>query len=526
MTKFVFVTGGVLSSLGKGILTSSIAKLFKDAGVNASAMKIDPYLNCDAGTLNPFEHGEVFVTQDGFECDMDLGNYERFLDIYAKKEQNLMMGAVYRTILEKERAGAFLGKTLQAIPHVTDEIRKRVRKAAEVVGCDLLVVEIGGTVGDIESEIVLEAARLMKYESPGDVLFVHLAFLPTIITGEQKTKPIQHSAKALLQRGIVPDILVARGREILNSSAKEKIAVFCNVCKEDIFSSPDVESIYELPLVLSEQGLEKRISEKLGLYCGKTDFSSWRKLIEREKNFSRQIRVGVVAKYAISKDAYASIFEALHHAGMHHGIKVIGELVDSEKLEKDSSILCCFDAIIVPGGFGSRGTEGKIKAIKYARENNVPFLGICFGFQLAVVEYARSVLGLLDSNSTEINEFTKNPVIDLLPEQKNLSEKGGTMRLGVYSVELKEDSVAHRIYGLKTIQKRFRHRYEANPEYVEMLSEKGLFFSGRDPKRDIMKILELPSHKFFVGVQFHPEFDSRVGNPEPLFRELIKATLS
>jgi CTP synthase len=526
MSKFIFVTGGVLSSLGKGTFTSSFSKLLKSRGINATAMKIDPYLNCDAGTLNPFEHGEVFVTRDGFECDLDLGTYERFLNIFAKKEQNLMMGSAYKAVVEKERRGEFLGKTLQLIPHVTNEIKSRVRKAAEVTGCDLLVVEIGGTVGDIESEVVLEAARQMKYEDPEGVGFVHLALVPTIVTGEQKSKPMQHSVKALLSRGIMPDAVVARSEKELEKGVKEKISLFCSVPVERVYSFPNVQSIYELPLILQEQEIDKEIAEKMKLKLKESDLREWKKLVEKRRGLAKERKIGVVGKYAVTKDAYMSVFEAVAHAGLANEVKANAMLVDSEKLEKNPEGIEGLDALIVPGGFGGRGTEGKIKAIHYAREKGIPFLGICFGFQLAVVEYTRHVLGWEDAHSTEINPETKHPVIDFLPEQKNISEKGGTMRLGAHKIVLREGTRAHKYYGEKEILKRHRHRYEVNPENIEALEGSGLIFSGRSEDGRRMEILELKDGKnFFVGTQFHLEFDSRLEVPEPVFYNLVKATL-
>lgn len=527
MPKFVFVTGGVLSSLGKGTFTSALANVIKSAGIKVSAMKIDPYLNCDAGTLNPFEHGEVFVTQDGFECDLDLGTYERFLGIFARKEQNLMMGAAYKTIVEKERKGDFLGKTLQLIPHVTNEIKSRIRKAAQVTGCDVLVVEIGGTVGDIESEVVLEAIRQMKYEAPGDVLFIHLALVPVIITGEQKTKPMQHSVRALLARGIVPSLLVGRSEKELKEKIKEKIALFCNVPPEAVFSFPSAELIYELPFVLEEQNITVPIAESLGLKIVPGEMKEWKELVERFKKAREVKKIGVVGKYAVTKDAYMSIFEALLHAGVHNDVKVIADLIDSEELEKkpDKIPLSEYDGFLIPGGFGGRGTDGKVAVIKYARENNVPLLGICFGFQLSVIEFAKNVLGFKDAASSEFSPESKHPVIDLLPEQKDVKDLGGTMRLGAQKTLVKEGTKAFELYGEKEIMKRHRHRYEVNPEFIEAIEKAGMLFSGISEDKRKMEILELKDHKFFMGCQFHPEFDSRFEKPEPLFYGLVKATL-
>ena len=526
MPKFVFITGGVLSSLGKGILSSSIARLLKSHGVNASAMKIDPYLNCDAGTLNPFEHGEVFVTQDGFECDLDVGNYERFLDIFARKEQNFMMGGVYKTIVDEERQGKFLGKTVQLIPHATNEIKKRIRLAAQVAGCDVLFVEIGGTVGDIESEIVLEAARQMRFdEKYGDVVFVHMALVPRILTGEQKTKPFQHSVKALLARGITPDVLVARSDEMISENAREKISLQCNVRREDVFCSPSVKNIYSLPLVLQEQGIHLKVASKLGLKLKKKDMKEWTALVRKMDALDgkeERIRVGVVGKYAMMKDTYMSIFESIRHAGLANGVSAEGVLIDSEAIENGKLDLNGYNALLVPGGFGARGVEGKIKAIEFARENKKPLLGICYGFQLSVIEIARNVLGWKDANTTENDAKTKHPVIDILPEQKSVKEKGGTMRLGVQKTIVRPGTLAAKMYGAKEIMKRHRHRYEVNPDYIGDLEKAGIIFSGRSEDGRKMEILEMKG-QCLIGSQYHPEFDSRLGRPEPLFYELIKA---
>ncbi len=529
MPKFVFVTGGVLSSLGKGLFASSTAKLLSSAGVKTSAMKIDPYLNSDAGTLNPFEHGEVFVTQDGHECDLDVGNYERFLGAPAKREQNLMMGSVYKSVVEKERRGDYLGKTVQLIPHATNEIRDRIEKAAAVTGTDVLVVEIGGTVGDIESEVVLEAVRQMRFARPaGDVVFVHLALVPTILTGEQKTKPLQHSVRTLLSKGITPDFVVARSDAPISEHIRDKIHWLCSVRHEDIFCSPNVALTYELPLTLDAQGFTTALAGKLDVKAKPPKLDAWRKLIEKARALKETRRIAVVGKYAGAKDAYNSVFEALLHAGIHAGVRVNADLVDSEALEKGAVDLTPYDGILVPGGFGGRGVEGKIAAIRYARENNKPFLGICYGLQLAVIEISRDVLNLKDANSTEIDEKTPYPVIDILPEQKAVEEKGGTMRLGAKQVLVEKDTKAFDLYKGEMdadhlILKRFRHRYEVNPEYVERLEKAGITFSGRDPHRKIMKILELPDHSFFMGTQAHPEFDSRFERPEPLYYGFVQA---
>ncbi|MFH1751154.1 MAG: CTP synthase [Candidatus Micrarchaeota archaeon] len=544
MTKFIFVTGGVLSSLGKGTIVASIGRILKTAGVKVSAMKIDPYLNCDAGTLNPYEHGEVFVTRDGFECDLDLGNYERFLDIFATKEQNMMMGSIYRTVVEKERRGEFLGTTVQLIPHATNEIKERIRHAAKVTKSDVLVVEIGGTVGDIESDVVFEAARQMRFENGErpSVLFVHLALVPRITTNEHKTKPMQHSVKALLSKGITPDILVARSDTMFSEATKRKIALMCNVLPDSVFCSYNVENIYKIPEILKAQGLKENLEKKLDLKLRPDGKDEWHALIAKWEAAKTHRKIAVVGKYAqTTKDAYMSVFEALKHAAVHAGVRAQLDLVNSEDVEKGLVDLKQYNGFLIPGGYGSRGTEGKISVIKHARENNIPLLGICYGLQLSVIEYSRHVLSLKGANSTEIEPQTKYPVIDLLPEQIAVEEKGGTMRLGAYDVKIVKGTNAYKLYEKEmaqsqqkpagkatekdTIYKRFRHRWEVNPAYVEKLEKAGMVFSGKDPKREIMKVIELPGRKFFMGSQYHPEFDSRLERPEPLYLAFVKATI-
>ena len=524
MTKFVFVTGGVLSSLGKGVVASSLAKLLDSRGMNVANMKIDPYLNCDAGTLNPFEHGEVFVTRDGFECDLDLGNYERFLNVYAKKQQNLMMGSVYQSVIENERRGEYIGKTIQLIPHVSNEIKHRIRLAAKATECDLLVVEVGGTVGDIESEVVFEAIRQFRLEMPAEDSFIaHVALVPTILTGEEKTKPLQHSVKALLSRGLVPDAVIARAPRMVSAQARDKISLFCSVPKEAVFTSPDTDNVYSIPMLFEKQGLDEVLAAKMRFKLGKADLKEWGELVQKMGSGRKQRRVAVIGKYASMKDTYASVFEALKHAAAHNDVKLDAVLVDSEKLEGGKESLEGFDGFIVPGGFGSRGIEGIISAIRLAREKDVPFLGLCYGLQLAVIEFSRNVAGWKKANSTEIDAETPYPVICILPEKKGLEELGGTLRLGAHDVKLFKGTKAFECYKSETISKRFRHRFEVNPELVAALEEKGLVFSGRDPKREIMKVIELPDKRFFVAVQFHPEFDSRLEEPEPLFNGFVKA---
>ena len=525
--KFIFVTGGVLSSLGKGIFASSIAKILKSKhGITTSLMKIDPYLNTDAGTLNPFEHGEVFVTQDGYECDLDLGNYERYLNEYAIKDQNLMMGSVYQSVLDKERKGDYLGKTVQSVPHVTDEIKKKIKEAAKKTNSELLVVEIGGTVGDIESEIVLEAIRQMKFEQGTQAIYIHLGLMPAIITGEEKTKPLQHSIKALMARGITPDLVIARSTKMISKQAREKIAQQSSVRNEDVFCSPNAATIYKVPVILDEQKISERILEKLQLK-GKTtskEFEEWKKLVEKLENLKDEVKIAVVGKYAGSKDAYMSLFEALTHAGLENNVKVTADLLDAQELEKEiNTVLTKYDGVIIPGGFGGRALEGKINAIKYCRENKVPLLGICYGFQMAVIETARNILGWTDAHTTECNPETSKPVIHILPDKKDVVNLGGTLRLGLKKTKLVKGSLASKIYSNTEIEKRFRHRYEMNPDYVKELEKAGITFSGCDEQGKLMKVLERHDHPFFFGVQYHPEFDSRLEHAEESFAALVKA---
>lgn len=515
-----------MSGLGKGILASSLAKLLNVRGVKVAQMKIDPYLNCDAGTLNPFEHGEVFVTRDGFECDLDLGNYERFLNVISVREQNLMMGSAYASVIEKERRGDYLGKTMQVIPHVTNEIKHRIEKAAEVTGCDLLIVEVGGTVGDIESDVVFEAVRQMKFERErGETAFIHVALVPLAITGEEKTKPLQHSVKALLSRGIASDFLVARSNNKIKEETRKKIALFCNVKKECVFYSPNLNSVYKLPGLLEEQCMDEAVAMKMGLDLGEADWGEWKQLVKKIGSGKVKKRVAVIGKYANMKDTYKSVFAALAHAAVHNNIELDDVLVNAEEIEKGKVDLKGFDAFVVPGGFGSRGVEGIITAIKYAREHDIPYLGLCYGMQLAVIEFARNAMGWADANTTEINPDTKHPVVCILPEKDGLENLGGTLRLGAHDVTVIKGTQAFATYGKETISKRFRHRYEINPDIVPELEAKGIKFSGRDPKREIMKLMEIPGKKFFLATQYHPEFDSRLEKPEPLFDALLKATL-
>ncbi|MCA1812695.1 MAG: CTP synthase (glutamine hydrolyzing) [Halobacteriales archaeon] len=530
--KYIVVTGGVLSGLGKGITASSIGRLLKARGLKVTAVKIDPYVNCDAGTMNPFEHGEVFVLDDGGEADLDLGNYERFLDVELGRDNNITTGKVYRAVIEKERRGEYLGKTVQIVPHVTTEIRDRIKRAANSSGADVCLIEAGGTVGDIESMPFLEALRQLRREvGEANVAFVHCTLVPVMGTvGEQKTKPTQHSVSALRAIGIDPDMLVCRSEEPLDPKVKEKLALFCDVDPGAVISAPDARTIYEVPQLLEAQGVADWLIERLGLQqrAKPADLQAWTRYTERILNPRHTVHVAVVGKYTQLADAYLSISEAFRHAGAELWTRVEVTWVDAEQFErgaKPADVLGKYHAILVPGGFGSRGAEGKIKAIQHAREAKVPYLGICFGFQLAVCEYARHVLGIGKANSTEIDPGTPDPVIDILPEQRSVQEKGGTMRLGGSPILVKEGTLAHRLYGEAVIRERHRHRYEVNPEYIPRLEKAGLVFSGKHTNGVLMEIAELPEHPYFIGGQFHPEFKSRPERPAPLFLGLVEAAL-
>ncbi|GAB6879671.1 CTP synthase [Halorubrum gandharaense] len=522
--KFVFVTGGVMSGLGKGITAASTGRLLANAGFDVTAVKVDPYLNVDAGTMNPYEHGEVYVLKDGGEVDLDLGNYERFLGTDMTFDHNVTTGKTYQHVIQKERAGDYLGKTVQIIPHVTDDIKRRIREAAE--GSDVCLIEIGGTVGDIESMPYLEALRqFASEEDPEDILFTHVTLVPYSKNGEQKTKPTQHSVKELRSIGLQPDILVGRCEDRLEPDVKEKIALFCDVSTDAVFSNPDVEDIYHVPLMVEDEGLDEYVMERLGIAdeaLPKAERSTeWRELVTRDR--TKEIDVALVGKYAL-EDAYMSIHEALKHAGIHTETEVNVQWVDADETdERHLDRLESADAVVVPGGFGSRGTEGKIEAVRHARENDVPFLGLCLGFQMAVVEHARNVLGLDGAHSAELDEETPHPVIDLLPEQYETEDMGGTMRLGAHETAIEPDSLAYEVYGDDSCTERHRHRYEVNPNYIEELETEGLRFSGRADNR--MEILEREDHPFFFGTQAHPEFRSRPDRASPPFVALVEAAL-
>jgi len=524
--KFIFVTGGVMSGLGKGITAASTGRLLANAGFDVTAVKIDPYLNVDAGTMNPYQHGEVYVLKDGGEVDLDLGNYERFLDIDMTSDHNVTTGKVYREVIEKERAGDYLGRTVQIIPHITDDIKRRIREVAE--GSDVCIIEVGGTVGDIEGMPYLEALRQFAHEEDEeDILFTHVTLVPYSKNGEQKTKPTQHSVKELRSIGLQPDILVGRCEDKLDASVKEKIALFCDVPTEAVFSNPDVEDIYKVPLVVQDEGLDQYVMDELDLTeeaAPKDERDNgWRELVTQETTGS--IDVALVGKYGL-EDAYISIHEALKHAGLETNVDVETTWIHSEDLaEGHDGELDDVDAIVVPGGFGSRGTEGKIEATRYARENDVPFLGLCLGFQMAVVEFARNVLGLEGAHSAEMDPETPYPVIDILPEQEGVDDMGGTMRLGAEDTEIEPGTLASDLYGATSCRERHRHRYEVNPEYIDELEDAGMTFSGVSGRR--MEILEFPreEHPYFVGTQFHPEFRSRPTRASPPFVGLVEAVL-
>jgi len=522
--KFIFVTGGVMSGLGKGITAASTGRLLANAGFDVTAVKVDPYLNVDAGTMNPYEHGEVYVLKDGGEVDLDLGNYERFLGIDMTSDHNVTTGKTYQSVIDAERAGDYLGKTVQIIPHVTDDIKRRIREAAE--GTDVCIVEIGGTVGDIESMPFLESLRqFASEEDDEDLLFMHVTLVPNSMNGEQKTKPTQHSVKELRSIGLQPDILVGRSENTLAEDTKAKIARFCDVSTDAVFSNPDVPDIYHVPLMVEEEGLDEYVMERLEIADGalpKAERSQrWRELVTRDRKGT--VTVALVGKYGL-EDAYMSIHEALKHAGIERETDVEVLWVDADQMhDEHTERLESADGIIVPGGFGARGTEGKIEAVEYARTNGVPFLGLCLGFQMAVIEQARNVLGLEGAHSAEIDDETPHPVIDILPEQKEIDDMGGTMRLGAHETQIQAGTLAAEIYESDSCTERHRHRYEVNPEYIDELESGNLTFSGKAGRR--MEILELDDHPFFVGTQFHPEFRSRPDRASPPFVGFLDAIL-
>ncbi len=524
--KFIFVTGGVMSGLGKGVTTSSIAKLLQLSNQKVSCVKIDPYLNYDAGTMNPVAHGEVFVTEDGGECDMDMGNYERFLNQNIPRTHNITTAQVYSTVIEAERKGEYLGACVQIIPHITDEIKNRIKKIAEDEELDVLIVECGGTVGDIESLPFLEALRQIRVENgPQNVIFVHVTLAPSLdVVGEQKTKPTQHSVQELRRIGIQPDFLAVRCTEPLQEKSKKKLALFTNVPIKDVLSCHDVKSILQVPQILYDQGIVDSIFTKfgkVGLVNAAENWDNWNNIVETMLNHEDQeVKIAMVGKYVTLADSYVSVNHALKHAGAKLGKSVSIDWIDSENLDNIER-LSDYDGILIPGGFGTRGSEGIIKTANYAIEKNIPYFGICFGFQLAAVAFARHACSLEDANSTEIKPDTKNPVIDLLPEQKLVSDMGGSLRLGANEISVQDESLAYRIYNSNVISKRHRHRYEFNKDFLQTFEEKGMKFSGESDDGKRMEILEIPSHKFFLGVQYHPEFSSRPGFPEAAFEAFV-----
>ena len=527
MAKFIFITGGVVSSLGKGITAASLGRLLKNRGLKVSILKLDPYLNIDPGTMSPFQHGEVFVTDDGAETDLDLGHYERFIDTNLSKMSNVTTGKIYWSILSKEREGEFLGGTVQVIPHVTNEIKERISLVAKESQADVVLVEIGGTVGDIESLPFLEAIRQLKNDVGRDsCLYIHVTLIPYLgASKELKTKPTQHSVKELRSIGIQPDIIICRSEYEVPRELRAKIALFCDIDEEAVIPNTDVDSIYEVPLHFAKEGLDEIVIERLGIECAPPDLSQWNNLVNRIKNLQHKVRIAIVGKYVSFPDAYLSVAEALRHGGFTHSTDIAIEWVDSEKIgDQPGKYLKDVDGILVPGGFDSRGVEGKIEAVRYARENKIPFFGICLGMQCAVIELARNVCGLEGANSSEFGE-TPHPVIDLERGQKNVTEKGGTMRLGLYPCALKEGTKSYQAYQTDLIQERHRHRYEFNNAYKDILVQNGLIISGHSPDEHYVEIIELKDHPWFVASQFHPEFKSRPNNPHPLFEDFIAAAL-
>jgi len=529
-TKYIFVTGGVSSSLGKGIIAASLAKLLQARGYRVTIQKLDPYINVDPGTLNPYEHGECYVTNDGAETDLDLGHYERFLNVPTSQANNVTTGRIYQSVIEKERRGAFLGKTVQVIPHITNEIKHRVQLLGETGDYDIIITEIGGTVGDIESLPYIEAVRQMKWEMGDDrVLVIHLTLIPFLkAAGELKTKPTQHSVKMLMESGIKADILVCRTEYHLSQDIRRKLALFCNVQQEAVIESIDASTIYDVPNLMSEEGLDTITLKKLKLSdATPPNLEQWNSFLQRHKNPKSEIHIGLIGKYVELQDSYKSILESFIHAGAVNEVKVKVTSIHSEYINADNITekLSGLHGVLVAPGFGERGIEGKIEAVRYARENKLPYLGICLGMQMAVIEYARNVLHLEGANSSEMNPETPHPVIDLMDEQKSITNKGGTMRLGAWKCDIKKDSIVGRVYNSETIEERHRHRYEYNDKYRDQLEKAGLTATGINPDTGLVEIVEIPDHPWFVGVQYHPEYKSTVANPHPLFVAFVKAAL-
>jgi len=527
-TKYIFVTGGVSSSLGKGIIAASLAKLLQARGYQVTIQKLDPYINIDPGTLNPYEHGECYVTDDGAETDLDLGHYERFLNVSTSQANNVTTGRIYQSVIEKERRGEFLGKTVQVIPHITNEIKERVQLLGDTDNYDIVITEIGGTVGDIESLPYIEAVRQMKWElGDENVLVIHLTLIPYLrAAGELKTKPTQHSVKTLMESGIKADILVCRTEHHLSDDLRRKLALFCNVQQEDVIESIDASTIYDVPNLMLKEKLDSITLKKLKLSeANLPDLKQWNVFLDRHKNPKNIVQIALIGKYVELQDSYKSILESFIHAGAENEVKVKVISIHSEYINKDNIAekLSGMHGVLVAPGFGERGIEGKIEAVRYARENKLPYLGICLGMQMAVIEYARNVLGLKEANSTEMNPDTPYPVIDLMDAQKSITNKGGTMRLGAWKCNLQKDSIVGKVYGTKTIEERHRHRYEFNNNYRQQLEAAGLKATGVNPDTELVEIIEIPSHPWFVGVQYHPEYKSTVANPHPLFVSFVEA---
>ncbi|NSW91647.1 MAG: CTP synthase [Firmicutes bacterium] len=527
--KYIFITGGVVSGLGKGITAASLGRLLKARGLRVTIQKFDPYINVDPGTMSPYQHGEVFVTDDGAETDLDLGHYERFIDENLNKNSNVTTGKVYLSVISKERKGEFLGGTVQVIPHITNEIKERIHRVAKSNNIDVVITEIGGTVGDIESLPFLEAIRQFSTDMGREnVMYIHVTLVPYLDkSGELKTKPTQHSVKELRSIGIQPDVIVCRTKKQLTRELKEKIGLFCNLSADWVIQNIDAKVLYEVPLMLEKEGLGDIVCKRLNITCGKPDLAEWEEMVYRQKNLKKSVTIALVGKYIELHDAYLSIVEALNHGGIANDTHVNINWINAEDINNETvkDYLQYADGILVPGGFGDRGIEGKITAVNYARVNNIPFFGICLGMQMAVVEFCRNVCGLKDAHSSEFNPETKYLVIDLMPEQRDVFEKGGTMRLGLYPCKLKAGSKIHSIYNEDLIYERHRHRYELNNEYREILTEKGMVLSGLSPSERLVETIELPNHAWFIGVQFHPEYKSRPNRCHPLFKDFIRASL-
>ena len=526
--KYIFVTGGVSSSLGKGIISASLGKLLKSKGLVVTIQKFDPYINVDPGTLNPYEHGECYVTSDGAETDLDLGHYERFLGIKTSRNNNTTTGQIYQTVINQERKGDFLGKTVQVIPHITNEIKSRIKSLENEKKYDVIITELGGTVGDIESYPFIEAVRQFRWEiGEQNSLVIHLTLLPYLsAAAEIKTKPTQHSVKKLMESGLNADIIVCRTEHRLTSDLRKKIALFCNVDVKSVIESIDAKTIYDVPLLMLEEKLDKVVLKKLKIKSKiKADLSSWKKFVHNLKNPKNEVNIGLIGKYVELQDSYKSILESFIHAGSVNSVKVNVNPIHSESINKTNvkSLMSNLDGVLVAPGFGDRGIEGKIISIEYARVNDIPFLGICLGMQMAVIEYARNVIGLKNANSTEMDYHTKHPVISLMEDQVNVEKKGGTMRLGSWKCEISKGTLTHDIYKKNVIKERHRHRYELNFNYIESLTKSGMVLCGKNPETDLVEIIELPNHSWFIGVQFHPEYQSTVDKPHPLFKSFIKA---